>query len=110
MYHIKSINDETNICTENLTEDESDYHESLDPEVHLIRHLTNDEHNSDTVPVYIVTGGEEEGADYILDDTLGKFDYDQPHKSEEIYKEFAPDQDSLNKAMLSIDSHPWKLG
>ena len=75
------LNDEMNLCTADLTEDESDYNDSLDPVAHLIRHLPPDDHNSNTVTVYICTVIEEEDVDYILDDPIGDFDYYQPHKT-----------------------------
>ena len=49
-----------NLFTADLTEDESDYDDSLDPVANLIRHLPPDDHNSDTVPVSIGAVVEEE--------------------------------------------------
>ena len=62
------------------------------------------DHNPETVTVYIVTGGEEEDVDYILNnyDPLSEFEYDKPFRSEDIYNDFAPGCDTLNESMLSI--------
>ena len=92
------INDDLTMCTADLTEDQSDYDKSLDPAAHLIRKPPPTDHDYDTVPVYIVTGGEQEDADHVLnEDPLGEFDYNKPHQAEEIYNEFAPGRDTLNE-------------
>ena len=64
------------------------------------------------MPVYIVTGGEEEDADYFFNDndSLSEFDYDNPYRAEEIYNEFSPGCDKLNESMLSVSSHRWNNG
>ena len=68
------------------------------------------DHNPDTVPVSIVTGGEEDDVDYILnnDDPLIEFDYYKRYRTEETYNEFVPGCETLNDSMLSIASHQWK--
>ena len=55
----------------------------MDPAAHLIRQPPPSDHNPATVPVSIVTGGEEEDADYILNDNdpLSEFDNDKPSKA-----------------------------
>ena len=56
---ISKLNDELTMCTADLTENEEDYDDYLYPVAHLIRQPPPSDHNPDTVPVYIVTGGEE---------------------------------------------------
>ena len=82
----------------------------MDPAAHLIRQPPPSDHNPDTVTVYIVTGGEEEDADYILNDndSLSDFDNDKPSRAEEIYNNFSPGREKSNEPMLSIASHRWK--
>ena len=84
----------------------------MDPAAHLIRQPPPSDHNPATVPVSIVTGGEEEDADYILNgnNPLNEFDYDKPSRAVEIYNEFSPCREKLNESMLSIASHRWKNG
>ena len=84
----------------------------MDLAAHLIRQPPPSDHNPDTVTVYIVTGGEEEDADYILnnDEPLSDFDCDKPSRSEDIYDEFAPGREKFNESMLFIASHQWKDG
>ena len=53
---ISKLNNELTLCTAELTENEEDYY-SLDPAAHLIRQTPPSDHNPDTVPVSIVTGG-----------------------------------------------------
>ena len=53
------LNYELNLCTADLTEDESEYDNSLDPAAHLIRKPPLTHHDSDTVPLFIVTGLED---------------------------------------------------
>ena len=62
--------------------------------------------------VSIVTGVEEEDSDYILnnDDPLSEFDYDKPSRAEEIYNDFYPGRETLNKLMLWLASYQWKDG
>ena len=50
------------LYTAELINNEEDYNYSLDPASHLIRQLPPIDHNTETVPVSIVTGGEEEDA------------------------------------------------
>ena len=83
---IDKLNNELTLCTADLAENKEEYNDSLDPSAHLIRHPPPSEHNPDTVPVYIVMGGEEEDADYIFNDNdpLSESDNDKPSISEEI--------------------------
>ena len=105
------INDDLTLCTADLTEDEDDFDNNADPTSHLIRQLPQDRtDDTDTIPVSITTGGEEEDAESILNDPLGEFDYDDPTKAEEIYNEFDPDNAGLNQGMQSIAAHRWKGG
>ena len=60
---IAKLNDELTMCAADLTENEEEYDDSLEPIAHLIRKPPPSDHNSDTVPVSIVMGGEEEDAD-----------------------------------------------
>ena len=97
------LNDELTLCTADLTKTESDYDDALDPTEHLIRQLTSDDHDSDNVPVSIVTGGVEEDVAYILDDSdVIEFEDNQPTRTREIYNEFDPEKDKLNESMLNI--------
>ena len=59
----------------------------MDPASHLIHQPPPSDHNPDTVSVYIVTGVEEEDADYILNDNdpLSNFDKDKPSRAEDVY-------------------------
>ena len=109
---IAKPNDELTLCTTDLTKNEEEYDESLDPAAHLIRQPPPIDHNPDNVPVSIVTGEEEEYDDYILNDNnpLSEFDNDKPYRVEEIYNEFAPGREKLNEPMLSIASHQRKDG
>ena len=77
------INNEITLCTSELTKNEEDYNDSLDPAAHLIRQTPPSDHKPDTVPVSIVTGGEEGDSDYILNDNdpLSEFDNDKPSKA-----------------------------
>ena len=59
------LNDALTLYTADLNDNEEDYDNSLDPWANLIRQPPPSDHNPDTVPVSIVTGGEEEDADYI---------------------------------------------
>ena len=105
------LNDELTLFTDDLTENEEDYEDSLDLASHLIRQPPPSDHNPENVPVSIVTGGEEEEeADYIFnnDDPLSEFDYVKPSIAEVIYNEFSPGREKLNVSMLSIASHRWK--
>ena len=104
---VAKLNDKLRLCTANLTENEEYYDNSLELAAHLIRQPPPSDHTPDTVPVYIVTGGEEDDADYIFnnDDLLSAFDYDKPSRGEEIYNEFSPGHETLNESMLSIASH-----
>ena len=79
------------MCTADRTENKEDYNDSLYPEAHLIHQTPPSDHNPDTVPVYIVTGGEEEDSAYILNDNnpLSEFDNDKPYIAEDNYNEFA---------------------
>ena len=109
---IAKLNDELTLCTADLTKNEEDYDKYLEPAAHLIRQPPPSDHNPDTVPLSIVTGGEEEYADYILNDNdpLSEFDNGTPSRVEEIYKKFYPGRKKLNEPMLSIASHWWKDG
>ena len=109
---IAKLNDEPTLCTADLTKNEEEYDDSLDPSAHLIRHPPPSDHNPDTVPVSIVTGGEEEDSDYILNGNypLSEFDNSKPSRSGEIYNKFAPVYEKLNESMLSIASHRCKYG
>ena len=80
---IAKLNDDLTLCTSDLTKNKEGYDNSLDPAAHLIRQPPPSDHNHDTVPVYIVTGGEEEDADYILNDNdlLSEFDHDNTSRA-----------------------------
>ena len=65
---IAKLNNELTLCTADLTKNEEGYDGYLNPASYLIRQPPPSDHNSDTVSVSIVTGGEEEGDDYILND------------------------------------------
>ena len=71
------------MCTAELTKNEEDYVNYLDPAEHLIRQPTPSDHDPDTVPASIFTGGEEEADDYILNDNdpLSEFDNDKPSRA-----------------------------
>ena len=92
------LNDELTLCTADITKNEKYYDKSLYPASHLILQLPPSDHNHENVPVSIVTGGEEEDADHILNnyDPLSGFDYNKPSRAEEIYNEFAPGCETLN--------------
>ena len=77
------INNEITLCTSELTKNEEDYNDSLDPAAHLIRQTPPSDHKPDTVPVSIVTGGEEGDSDYILNDNdpLSEFDNYKPSRA-----------------------------
>ena len=60
---VAKLNDKLRLCTANLTENEEYYDDYLDPAAHLILQPPPSDHNPDTVPVSIVTGGEEEDVD-----------------------------------------------
>ena len=77
------MNDEITLCTSDLTENEEDYYDSLEPAAHMIRQTPPSDHKPDTVPVSIFTGGEEEDDDYILNDNdpLSEFDNDKPSRA-----------------------------
>ena len=63
---IDKFNDELTLFTDDLTDNEEDYENFLDPVSHQICQPPFSDHNPDNVPVSIVTGGEEEDADYIF--------------------------------------------
>ena len=105
------LNDELTLCTADLTKYESDYDESLDPSAHLIHNPIPIDHDSDTVPVSIVTEEEDEDSDYVLnEDPLGKFDCYIPHQEDDIHEEFAPVRYILHESMLFIASLKRKDG
>ena len=77
---IAKLNDELTLCIADLTDNKEDYYDSLDPAAHMIRQTPTNDHKPDTVPVSIVTRGEEEDAIYILNDNdpLSEFDNNKP--------------------------------
>ena len=52
------LNNVLTMCTADLTKNEEEYDNSLDPSENMIRQPPPSDHNPDTVLVYIVTGGE----------------------------------------------------
>ena len=60
---IAKLNDKITLFTADLTKNEEEYDNSLDPAAYLILQTPPSDHNHDSVQVSIVTGGEEEDTD-----------------------------------------------